>query len=347
MKNLSYIYLLATAVLFGACDEEAEKITISSDPVAPVLTSPGVGGLEFVLADRNETIEFTWEEVDFGFDASVTYAVELATDVTFENKSVALTAQGASGSALVDDVNVALLGLGLPFGSSATVHCRVTAAVNTAVDTVYSTVTDFTATPYETIYPIIYAPGAYQGWNPGGDIGRLYSYGFNSVYEGILRIVEGTNPSSSFKLTPEANWDNAWGGALTADGAKFVGTLDPSGGDFSIAAGTYKVTADVSALTIELEKTDDWGIIGDATPNGWSDPDTDMTYNGQRQVWEITTDLTDGFLKFRANDNWGVNYGDDEPDGTLDAGGGDIPVTAGNYTIRLDLVNEKYELIEN
>ncbi|MDW3211298.1 MAG: SusE domain-containing protein [Reichenbachiella sp.] len=349
MKKLTYIYILALAVLFGACEDEVEKVAISSNPEGPTLSGPGDGGMEFEKDEAAESIEYTWTEADYGFDASVTYFVQIAMDDSFAGAANIVSSQELNGSAVVGDINGILLSWGLPIDEQATIKARVFSTVNTNVDTIFSTVSDYTVTPYETLidYPMIYVPGAYQGWSPGDENGRLYSYGFNSVYEGILRIVDGANPSSSFKVTPEANWDNAWGGVLTADGSKFTGSLDPSGGDYSIDAGTYMVTVDVSALTIELEKTDDWGIIGDATPNGWSDPDTDMMYNGQRQVWEITTALTDGFLKFRANDGWDLNYGDDEPDGTIDGGGSDIAVTAGNYTIRLDLNNEKYELIAN
>lgn len=336
-------------MLFGACEDEVEKVIISSNPEGPALSGPGDGGMEFEKEDAGESIEYTWTEADYGFDGSVTYFVQIGMDDTFTGGANIVSSQELSGSAIVGDINGVLLSWGLPIGEQTTIKARVFSTINVNVDTIFSTVSDFTVTPYETLidYPMIYVPGAYQGWSPGADNGRLYSYGFNSVYEGVLRIVEGANPSSSFKVTPEANWDNAWGGVLTADGSIYSGSLDPSGGDFSIDAGTYMITADVSSLTIELEKTDDWGIIGDATPNGWSDPDTDMMYNGQRQVWEITTDLTDGFLKFRANDGWDLNYGDNEPDGTIDGGGSDIAVTAGNYTIRLDLINEKYELIAN
>lgn len=346
MKKITYLYILLLAVVFSACEDEAEKVFVSSNPVAPSLTGPGADGLQFVLADKNSSIEFTWDESDFGFAASVNYMVEVSTDDTFENKIQVLSGEGTNATAIVDDVNSALLGLGLVIDEAATVQMRVIAAISADVDTLISTPVAYSVTPYETIYPAIYVPGAYQGWSPGAENGRLYSYAFNSVYQGILRIVEGANPSSSFKITPEADWDEAWGGTLAADGSKFSGALDPSGGDFSVAAGTYIVTADIGALTLSLEKTDDWGIIGSSTAGGW-DNDTDLEYNGQRQVWQITTDLVDGALKFRANDGWDLNYGDTGADGIIEAGGDDIAVSAGNYTIIFDLINEKYELVAN
>ena len=77
-----------------------------------------------------------------------------------------------------------------------------------------------------------------------------------------------------------------------------------------------------------------WGIIGDATPNGW-DADQDMTWNEEKHCWSATVTLTDGTFKFRANDGWDINFGGN-PD-NLSAGGGNIPVTAGTYDIDLYL----------
>ena len=73
-----------------------------------------------------------------------------------------------------------------------------------------------------------------------------------------------------------------------------------------------------------------------------------MFYNGQRKVWEIILDLNVGAFKFRANDAWDLNYGDTGADGTLEAGGDNIAVTAaGNYTIRFDPVKLTYTMKKN
>jgi hypothetical protein len=62
-------------------------------------------------------------------------------------------------------------------------------------------------------------------------------------------------------------------------------------------------------------------------------------------------DLSDTGIKFRANDDWGINLGDNEGDGVLEEGGSNIAVPeAGNYTVYLDLSNPEkytYELIKN
>ena len=101
-------------------------------------------------------------------------------------------------------------------------------------------------------------------------------------------------------------------------------------------------------LTYSVLKTD-WGLIGDATPGGW-DADTNMTYSMDTKTWTLTTDLSVGNIKFRANDNWDLNYGDDNFDGSMEQGGTDIPIEeAGNYTIvlNLEVAGYAYEVRKN
>ncbi len=48
--------------------------------------------------------------------------------------------------------------------------------------------------------------------------------------------------------------------------------------------------------------------------------------------------MTAGAFKFRANHSWDYNYGSNNADGTLQAGGSNIPVTTeGDYYVTLDL----------
>lgn len=75
-----------------------------------------------------------------------------------------------------------------------------------------------------------------------------------------------------------------------------------------------------------------WGIIGDATPSGW-DLSTDMIYNATTDTYSISLGLKTGAFKFRLDNSWTTNYGDTGNNLSLEAGGDNIPVTAGNYTI--------------
>ncbi len=67
-----------------------------------------------------------------------------------------------------------------------------------------------------------------------------------------------------------------------------------------------------------------------------------MTFSSATQEWKITTNLVGGKkIKFRANDAWDINYGDNAPaNGFLKLNGADITVPAdGNYTVILNLSN--------
>ncbi|BFM43312.1 hypothetical protein CFS9_19530 [Flavobacterium sp. CFS9] len=91
-----------------------------------------------------------------------------------------------------------------------------------------------------------------------------------------------------------------------------------------------------------------WGIIGSATPNGWNDPDTNLDYDLSTKKYSYVGPLTVGEIKFRLDDSWGTNFGDDGNDLTLDAGGANIPITvAGNYTIVIDFTAKTYTIKKN
>ncbi|MBE0678766.1 MAG: SusF/SusE family outer membrane protein, partial [Bacteroidales bacterium] len=81
-------------------------------------------------------------------------------------------------------------------------------------------------------------------------------------------------------------------------------------------------------------RADRWGVIGDATPGGWSD-DTNMTWDAVNGRFTVTLNLTAASFKFRANDDWGYNLGGSMT-GLTDGGDNISVAEAGNYTITLN-----------
>jgi hypothetical protein len=189
-------------------------------------------------------------------------------------------------------------------------------------------------------YPVLYVPGSYQSptaWDPTNTKTVVASVASNSQYEAYLNLPA----AAQFKFCPQPNWNHSWGGAN--------GVLSSSGANISVTdAGYYKINVDTTALTYTVVKTT-WSIIGDATPGAWT-TDTPMTYDSQNDVWTVVANLTVGGLKFRANDAWDVNYGDNGADGILDAGGANIAVAqAGTYTItmKLGVPDYTYTIVRN
>jgi hypothetical protein len=123
--------------------------------------------------------------------------------------------------------------------------------------------------------------------------------------------------------------------------------LAVNGTAFPVAAnGWYQLKADTKGLTF-TNLPYNIGLIGDATPNGWNAPDSKMAYDAKTGSWFISVTLVNGFCKFRVNDAWdqGINLGIGTGyslDNLFNGASTNIPVTAGNYTVRLYINNTPF-----
>ncbi|MDZ4747546.1 MAG: RagB/SusD family nutrient uptake outer membrane protein [Saprospiraceae bacterium] len=182
--------------------------------------------------------------------------------------------------------------------------------------------------PGNTTYPVLYVPGGYQGWDPTKTTTVLASANVDGKYEGYLYFPDA---NTEFKITDGPGWDVNYGDT-GADGVLDAGGDNIKAGE----AGMYKIDVDLNTLTYTLLRTD-WGLIGSATPGGW-DSDQNLTYDVAAGTWSIQLDLVPGDIKFRANDDWGLNYGDTGNDALLEKDGSNITIAnAGNYKITLFL----------
>ncbi|MCX6270188.1 MAG: hypothetical protein NTU44_03040 [Bacteroidetes bacterium] len=103
--------------------------------------------------------------------------------------------------------------------------------------------------------------------------------------------------------------------------------------------GFYLITVDFNTMTFNSFITT-WGITGSAIPPNYWGGEVAMTYLGDSEpyTWVITSNaIQTGEFKFKANQGWAINFGDDENDGTLDYNGANIPIAAGVYTIKIIL----------
>jgi hypothetical protein len=118
-------------------------------------------------------------------------------------------------------------------------------------------------------------------------------------------------------------------------------TIDGTANGMGLSqAGYYKFSVNVTELTYSAVLINTIGMIGTSTPGSW-DASTAMTYDQANDVWKATLDLVPGALKFRANNQWTINYG--PADGASLTGSlifddpGAINITeAGNYTVTVD-----------
>ena len=178
--------------------------------------------------------------------------------------------------------------------------------------------------------------GTNRGFAAGNDVPFL-SNGQDGMFRAVATLYDG-----EFKIRE----DNAWGLNYGDDGAD--GTLEQNGANIAISAGHYVIDFDAVNFTITITPAETvWCVVGSATLNGWGaaedvklvpDPCNDGVYIIKDVV------LTDGEIKFRQDDAWGVNLGDNGADGTTEANGANIAVSAGTYDMTLDTVNGTYTL---
>lgn len=320
---------MATTLLWS-CKKEEEHIVASTG--TPTEFSASVSSLTLSKENAEDTlITFNWTKSDFGYKAAITNVIQF--DVAggdFSNAKEVIADVGTLSKKLTGvDINTLLLSMDLPTGEPASIIARLkTQITSSTLAPVYSGTVNLQATPFSLI-SYIYVPGDYQGWNPA-IADSLTSPRSNGIYEGIIYFPNKAGASFEFKITTGKNWDNGYGDAGG-------GMISTTGGNLKApGAGSYQIKVDINALMFEMLPLQ-FGIIGDATAGGW-DSDTDMLFDNGKQVWTLTTHLNVGELKFRKNHDWGVNYGDDGKDGTLESGGANIPIaSAGEYVIILDL----------
>lgn len=192
---------------------------------------------------------------------------------------------------------------------------------------------------FEESNPMMFIVGGSTGagWEPTNAVlMSLYDAESKTKFE----TFEYLTADGGFKFLPtNVDWTGAYGLGAAA------GTMlqDEDAGNITVAAnGFYRVRMDADKLTYEVLKLS-MGVIGDATPGGW-DNDTDMKFEGGKGTysWKISINLVPGKLKFRANDDWVINFGGTESE--ITQGGGDIVITAaGSYDLTLDLTPGAYK----
>lgn len=355
-KIFNYLcYTAIVAVVAVGCKKDEDQVVFDpSNAKAPTLT---VNNNTVVLDPANNdknALTFTVGKADYGFPAGITYTLEVAQKGTnFATPKIVALTSNTTKSYTVKELNNFISTIsGVVAGSNNAFEVRVKSSITTAYPELVSNVITVNITPYFqlTNYPKMYVPGSYQGWSPD-KAETIASIDFTETYyEGYINFPDAT---TDFKFTPKPNWDADYGDVATSGDS---GKLKEKGSDIKIkGAGYYYIKVDINALTWSAVKTT-WGIVGDAA-NGW-DNDVAMTYDTATKTWSATTNLTGGKkIKFRANKDWAINFGDGDeknlinPDGFLDAGKDDIKIVeSGSYTITLDLSNAgnySYKLKKN
>ncbi len=156
---------------------------------------------------------------------------------------------------------------------------------------------------------MIWQAGNANGWGSPAD--GLKNKGWKEArnndgdYFGFMYL----NGEFKFRIGKD-NWNAPdWGLAEAFDNLSGA-LMTQSPTNISAAEGFYMVEANLADMTYQLIPITTVGVIGGF--NGWASDYAKLEYNTQTGAWEGYCDITAGTeFKFRANDDWNINFGGD------------------------------------
>lgn len=331
MKKLriGYLLLAALAVALISCTEEDLVVL---NPGAEVV--PGASTTNVVLLSENEgatALTISWPKPEFGFTASPTYFIYLYNQT---GDSIAINNGAALTKAFkTEELNKHLLNLKFVPGQSDKLEIKIESKLG-ARESLWSDVINVNATAYSDFLDLSTSWGVvgsgYNNW------GQFPDAPFFSTSTANVIVAYVTLKDGEIKFRE----NNDWGNNLGDNGAD--GTLEKDGANIAVTAGIYKITFNTATNAYTIVPFT-WGIVGSAYNDWGATPDFPFTYDDATDQWRAIVKLKDGEFKIRKNNDWGVNYGDNGADGSLEAGGANLAVTAGKYQITF---NEKDLTIE-
>jgi hypothetical protein len=330
MKKLINFTLIAIACLAVACHKDAALTKLQPVAFSGPLTSTATS-VDITPADTASTvITFNWPAVVYPYKAHVTYTlqVDLPTDTVgatpWSNAvNVTVGSDVLTKAYKGSDFNSLAIQAGIGANDTGKLVVRVQAYQDRNAYSKPITISVITykaavvVPPYNAGYPILYLPGDYQGWLPNvivpsvsgtaaAPTAGVYPAATSAnIYEGY--IYEPSGGTYQFKFTNAPDWnhinygDSGTPGLLTTDGNAAGMTLP--------GAGLYEVSANPVTLAWTYTLTT-WAIIGDATPVGSFNSETEMTFVPSKMAYTIKINMVKaGSFKFRANNAWVIDFG--------------------------------------
>lgn len=346
MKNIvKSVFILFGALVVSCSTDDVQDRPVIEGVDSPVMAAPESGSAYTLLPETmaQQAERFVWSKANYNGDVAINYTLEI--DVEGGDFSSPESLGGTTGalqlSVSQETLNTACLSLGATPYTAANFDVRVVSSAS-GFDLMGSNKVTITVTPYTTETPKIAVPGNHQGWNPP-TAPLLAASGFGQTdFEGYVAL------DGEFKFVAKNAAGNfEWGNDDWGDDGTFSGMLALTGeSNCTAVAGYYKINANTTTLAYTTTLTT-WGVLGSATApvtggDGWAN-DADLTYDPGTKKWSIIINLVGGQeIKFRANNDWGLNYGDNGADSSLEEGGSNIAVpTTGSYLVELDLSNPR------
>ena len=335
---LKLTYVIALFAFIQSCDD-VERVYYN-DAAETVLS---LSDNNLTLSEdngANEILTLTWSDPDYGFDAAALYSVQM--DVQggdFSNPQIISVGSSLEKTFTVEELNSKLLSLSMTPAEEGVAIIRIKATLSEYQE-IFSNTVNLNVTPYSSLLDLSTNLGVVGSATPGGwgnenipDL-QFYTTSMTDVYVAYATLRDG-----EIKFRNNNDWAENWGD----DGND--GTLDSYGANIVVSAGTYKIEVNFSSMTYTMEAYS-WGLVGSATPNQWNGPDLMLNYNSYQDDWRAVVTLGEGEVKFRSNNDWALNYGDDGADGSMEANGANISVSSGHYLVSMNLNTQSYTMEE-
>ena len=179
----------------------------------------------------------------------------------------------------------------------------------------------------------------------------------NSTHLGI-KVKSMLEFAEKLGLDADPNTTNSDGsanntGTVYARVSAYAGTTSSGANSSTTTSKTATMNIEMieAAAACKEASLSTWGLVGSAV-NGWGGTnrgfaagnDVPFITNGQDGLYRAVATLYDGEFKIRKDNDWGVNLGDTGADGTLEAGGDNIAITAGHYIVDFDETNSTIKI---
>lgn len=372
MKKFS-IFLLTIIALVGftSCEHDDDVVFVAQpDPEGVMFINNFASNYTLTTGVSGNLAErFVWNEVDFDAPTTITYELQGTADSGFGSFDVIGTTSENNLGVTIGQMMALAEDAGLDndpnteMPNTGQIYFRVRAyagdgegnSLEHTSEPVSLTVSlpEVGEEEEETKNNLfLVGDGTAAGWNPDNNNTPL----FRDPENENLFYFTGYFAAGFFKLLEARGWAPQYG---SEDGSTLVyrpTEADPDPPAIEIPAeGYYTITVDLDAMTFTFEPYDasgattynTIGYIGDATPGGW-DADTDLTQSSfNPHIWYANeVSLGDGEMKFRAADDWAVNWGaGTELSGQTVQDGANIPVSEGVYDIWFNDLTNRYILI--
>ena len=351
MKLIKHILSFAAAAgLIAACQTpEIVQVAAPENVVPAALHELEVDEIAITATNQQETVEFSWEEADYGAKTALRYSVEAALTEDGKKATIVSGIDGTTATVTYEELNRVLFNdLEVPEGEPTELKIYVgsviySGAVTASFQKIYSQPVSLTVTvtAAEKVYPKVWVIGDYCGWSHDKTQFLFDFAGDDKVYQGVVDF--GEKAANGWKVTGVAGWDDTcnWGGdeAAAYDHEAAKTQLINGGGSKDLkhySKRFYHFSFEKGALL--LTKTigfDQIGVIGDF--NGWG-ADAVMDFDAKKQKFYADVEFpADGGFKFRLDGAWDISYGIEGD--VLTTSGGNISVKAGNYRVYLNMNN--------